>query len=184
MKRSLLLPLVPLAFAGCERPTEPEEAAVSPTLHSSSAAGGYTAVDLGTLGGDDSWAYDINNRGQVVGWSQTSSSPSAFLWEDGEMTDLGPWGVPQGINDRGQVVGRYYSSGTIRALLWERGEVTDLGDLGGGHAEPFGINNRGQVVGTSVTSSGELHAFLWENGVMIDLGSLGGNAYAFGVNER
>ena len=40
-----------------------------------------TMTDLGTLGGATSWAYGINNRGQVVGYSETASGEMrAFLW--------------------------------------------------------------------------------------------------------
>jgi probable HAF family extracellular repeat protein len=55
--------------------------------------------DLGTLGGDNSFALAINEAGQIVGWAETgefyneqaSARPvrHAFLWEDGQMYDLG-----------------------------------------------------------------------------------------------
>ena len=45
--------------------------------------------DLGTLPGDAiSQALGINGRGQVVGLSCGGSGCSAFLWENGVMTDL------------------------------------------------------------------------------------------------
>ncbi len=38
-------------------------------------------LDLSTLGGDESEAHRINNKGQVVGWAQTANGEvHAFLW--------------------------------------------------------------------------------------------------------
>lgn len=37
--------------------------------------------DLGTLGGSTSFVFDINNRGQIVGYSETSSGAThATVW--------------------------------------------------------------------------------------------------------
>ena len=42
----------------------------------------YEIIDLGTLGGDYSYAYGINDSGQIVGWASTSSGYGhAFLYE-------------------------------------------------------------------------------------------------------
>ena len=51
--------------------------------------------DLGTLGGDSSQAYGINDNGQVVGVSTLADGVTshAFLWtEDTGMVDLGDTG--------------------------------------------------------------------------------------------
>ena len=51
----------------------------------------YTIKDLGTLGGDQSYAYGINNSGQIVGASQITGDTAthAFLYSGGTMQDLG-----------------------------------------------------------------------------------------------
>jgi probable HAF family extracellular repeat protein len=48
--------------------------------------------DLGTLGGQESYGYSINNREQVVGYSDTTGNNGAyhaFLYSGGKMRDLG-----------------------------------------------------------------------------------------------
>jgi len=61
----------------------------------------YTLTDLGTLPGEStSVAYGINNLGQVVGQSGSSS----FIYSGGQMTRLGGLPAPIGINDSGQPV--------------------------------------------------------------------------------
>jgi len=63
-------------------------------------------LDLGTFGGANSLATNINDRGQVVGASFTATGEThAFLWEDGVMIDLGtlagPYSVADAINNPG-----------------------------------------------------------------------------------
>lgn len=67
-------------------------------------------VDIGTLGGNISLAWAINNNGQITGYSETISGDThAFLYEDGVMKDLGTMGGAEsrayGISETGQVVG-------------------------------------------------------------------------------
>ncbi|GAC1493651.1 MAG: hypothetical protein NVS2B14_06890 [Chamaesiphon sp.] len=121
-------------------------------------------MDLGTLGGPSSIANGINNKGEVVGDSQTSCTYHAFFYSHGKMTDIGTLGSEfawaKGLNDAGQVVG-YSGQQETHAFLYSYGKMTDLGTLGGKRSVALGINNQGQAIGTSMTPSGQIHAFLY-----------------------
>ena len=154
----------------------------------------FPITDLGTLpGGHRSYAYDINDRGQVVGSRSMASGEShAFLWESrrgtghwrrGGRKDLGTLGgalaQASAINNRGQVVGSSYIEGRLynpdHSFLWEKGRMKDLGTLdpqGPAHNQQSfatAINDREQVVGHSETASGLYRAFVWKKGKMTAL---------------
>jgi probable HAF family extracellular repeat protein len=147
-------------------------------------------TDLGTLGGDTSCAWNINESRQVAGWSETSpgSYTHAFLYSGGAMADLGTLGGNEsrgyGINDLGEVVGQSDTSGVNHAFLYRGGSMADLGTLGGSWSGAIGINNSTQVVGWSYVSGDYTHhAYLYADGLMTDLGTLGGMAStARGIN--
>jgi len=80
-------------------------------------------TDLGTLGGGNSFARDVNSFGQVVGSSQTIGGEShATIWNGGTPIDLntkvaglGPdWVLAYGygINDLDQIVGQVINTVT------------------------------------------------------------------------
>jgi probable HAF family extracellular repeat protein len=149
-----------------------------------------TLTDLGSLGGSGGNALAINDRGQIVGYSQLpSQGSSAFLWEDGVMTDLGrPFGFfasAEAINRRGDVVGIVQGNEGV-AHLWRDGQAIELEDLGGVGSIAFSINSAGQAVGYAVAPSGENRALLWVDGGKTDLGTLAGmnSAWARGINSR
>jgi probable HAF family extracellular repeat protein len=129
-------------------------------------------TDLGTLGGDGSQAWGINNKSQVVGQAQTTSGEwHAAVWENGTVTDLGsfgsdPWAIAVGVNSHGQIVGVSTLPDGIntRGLLWEEGLVIDVqtlipADSGWIIQQAIGINERGQIAGQGL-HNGQLHSFL------------------------
>src|SRR3954467_3838407 len=118
----------------------------------------------------------------------TATQMRTFVWQRGEIQDIGTLGGPDaapgpGCNNQrsGVIVGASYTSftpnaasgvPTIHPFLWDNGTMTDLGSLGGTHSEAQCINNRGQVIGWSNLSGDSIrHAFLWQNGHMQDLGT-------------
>jgi probable HAF family extracellular repeat protein len=161
--------------------------------------------DLGTLGGTNAQALLVNDRGQVVGISYLNSNPSpicapfflatgAFLWDNGEMQDLGSLGgtctLPTDLNDHGQIVGISNLPGdqSFHAFMWENGTVRDLGNtFGGADSSAIAINNAGHAVGWGQTPGDKFaqHASLWKNGVQTDLGTFGTDcAEAFTINSN
>jgi probable HAF family extracellular repeat protein len=127
-------------------------------------------IDLGTLGGNESFAVALNKRGQVVGAAANTipdpfsligwaTQTRAFLWQNRIMQDLGTLGGPDAfavvVNERRLVAGFSYTSyipgpsgiPQIDPFLWENGRMTDLGTLGGPTGFANSLNKQGQVVG-------------------------------------
>jgi probable HAF family extracellular repeat protein len=74
----------------------------------------YTLTYLGTLGGADAVGAEVNEKGQVVGWSNDSlGRKHAFAWDGTRMLDVGrELGIESyatGVNDNGELVGRFTS---------------------------------------------------------------------------
>jgi len=171
---------------------------------SSSDWGGM--IDLGTLGGEESFALAINDWGNVGGVSYTASGKiHAFMIEpldlDGDgvpevwnrdlngdgandlMRDLSPDLVGYGsavcdVNNAKQAVGSY----GIYAVKWENGNgMTYLPTLGGLAGAAVANNDAGNIVGISATGeSGEWHAFFYDGSRIIDMGFDG---YPQAVND-
>lgn len=162
---------------------------------------GGAIQDLGTLGGTDSCAVFINQRGEVAGYSftDTSAAPPVhpFLWHHGTMHDLGTLGgtfaLTNALNNRGDVAGFSFVTGdsVYHPAVWHRrGGISDLGTLGGDTGSVESLNDVTQAVGVADlpgTSGSQLHhAFFWQHGVMTDLGTEDGDpcSLALSINSR
>ncbi len=118
--------------------------------------------NLGTLGGNYSEAWSVNN-GQIVGYADNSAGyKRACLFDangNGNNTDLGSLGGNSSwaysVNNSGQIAGwASDNSNRDRACLFDPAGNIDLGTLGGDESEARAINDIGQVVGQAQNSSG------------------------------
>jgi probable HAF family extracellular repeat protein len=164
-------------------PTAAQATAYAPTY--------LDPIDLGTLGGSETRAYDANG-GRIVGASQTvDGTVHAFKYENGVLTDLGTLGGSTSwafaVNAASTVTGSASLPGdvAVHAFLWtEEGGMLDLGTLGGTYSRASGINDAGRVSGWSqVAGDTSYHAFLWDPTTsMRDLGTFGGDtSFAYDV---
>ncbi|MBL9164018.1 MAG: hypothetical protein JNL18_14920 [Planctomycetaceae bacterium] len=154
-----LVQLAVLALAACW---------LTPAAH---GAATYRIVALDVLpGGSDSYAFGLNDHGQVVGTSTLDRSGNVgrsrpVVWDSSGVprelwTDEGVGGVLQDVNNAGEIVGRYGSGSGIplpgpgvpygRAFYWSSTVGRhDIGFEPLGFSQAVEINEAGQVAGSS-----------------------------------
>ena len=124
----------------------------------------------------ESIAFDINDRGQAVGWEQPGDGASearAVIWTDQGRTATALIGLPgttasaaRAINAHDQVVGSNSVGGNVVPVLWSDGRAYDLNALEGVRDGLFeilaawDINDAGQIVGLAqLRGTSTTHAF-------------------------
>lgn len=158
----------------------------------------YTVVELGDLGGGQSFAYGLNDLNQVVGASTAAGGEThAFLWDEGTMTDLGTLGGPGSrawaINNAGTIVGESLPTGqtgsaNYRAFTYPAGgSMTALATLGGTWSVAYDINESGVICGLSYSNLQREKAVTWTGGAILDIAVAGGStkqrSRAYGIND-
>ena len=159
----------------------------------------YSITDLGSLGGGRTTPMGINNRGAIVGFSDTVDGlKRAFLYNHGSAIDLGTLGGDESfayrVNDNGLIVGRAQDlTGKFHAFVTTitNGaiELTALdAGLGGDFGAARGVNSVGDVIGYYTTSGEHMSVrnriFLYRDFRVEDLGTFGGeDGVAVAVND-
>ena len=150
-------------------------------------------VDLGTLGGQSSYAADINSDDIVVGWSETTTGTThAFRWNSGSgMVDLGTLpgdDISRAVSvlggTTGEILGMSGKNGRWTPVVWSAtGSVRALTiplPSNSSITLPTAFNVRGEVVGSD--AGGREAGWIWseaegKNDLSASLaGALGGNA--------
>ncbi|HLJ96097.1 MAG TPA: hypothetical protein VKU02_23175 [Gemmataceae bacterium] len=156
--------------------------------------------NAGTLPGQGTGAFGINEQGDIVGaYTDPTFAPLGFLLGRGQYTTINdpneaPF-FPQsalGINTLGNVVGMYTDSNIMaHGFLYRNGQYTTLDDpnAGGGGTVAAGINELGQVAGYYFDPVGTIHGFLLNAGHYTTLDdpnagtTTSEGTYALGVNS-
>jgi probable HAF family extracellular repeat protein len=149
-------------------------------------------IDLGTLGGDASFANGAASGDRVVGWARLpDETRHAFLYDGGIMHDLGTLGGVTSqafaMNDAGVVVGSSYPEGSDVEvpMIWTAAggmRALPVPQVNGGQA--LCINRSGQIVGYFIDEV-MVQPFLYADGHATQLPTLGGWASkAYGISDN
>lgn len=134
-------------------------------------AGSYTFTEIGTFGGNTSYALDINEKGELAAQAYLTGYAgwAPAIYSGGVLTNISspiaPGGDAWGINDHGAVVGTNFTK--LQGYIYSNGSTQFIE----GSREALSINNAGQVTGTTTHGT----VYLFDGTTFTDLGAFGGN---------
>jgi probable HAF family extracellular repeat protein len=135
-----------------------------------------------------SWAFDINDGGQVVGGDLPNGQAdyAGFSYSNGTRTELSPLEVLQAlaINTSGQITG---SAGTSagKAFLDTNGVIQNIDTFQNSTgSQGNAVNDSGDVVGEYYTNPYYPRAFLYTNGTLTDIGGNYQQTHAYAINNH
>lgn len=195
------------AIAGCSDAHAPAD--LTPPALAKPGAAGVRILDLGTLGGTQSYGYSLNtpaglNSLLIVGNADPASgAPLAAYW----LVDVGTQEIKKGflpsvtgatqstgydVNQAETIVGWTYfrnpdgTSDGSRATRWAKGAAGWTADLiptlNGSRHDASTINASGWIAGASPTAAAEEHFYLFDGATTIDRGGFGGPVETHDVN--
>jgi probable HAF family extracellular repeat protein len=140
----------------------------------------------------DYWASDINNNGDIVGFTQTDGSTTyAIIYTPENGVEILPMRSAVAINDSREIAGMsgvISDQGTL--MDYTTGEKVAIGTLLGPDSSAHDINAAGTIVGNAALNTisrgwYERHAISFKRGSLNDLGTLGGDqATAVAINNN
>ena len=132
----------------------------------------YEITRIGSFGGADTRATDINDHAHVVGYSflPGETVSKAFVFDGMTMKPLDGLNPESttfayAINNHGDIVGHNVDQTTyhMTALLWTQSEIIDIGaDLRADHSTARDINDHGMVVGQAAIGATFSNGFIWD----------------------
>jgi probable HAF family extracellular repeat protein len=169
-----------------------------PTGEAYSWSSGGGVNYLGTLGGAQSGAYDINEAGVITGFAWPTDAPfstfgQGFIYEDDTMSPLGTYNDPNGysrghgINDSKEIAGRssdgVFAGNPKYTTYWDSSQNLNQFQNAAGYSTAEQINNNGLIVGAArqVTTGSTLYAATWDtagNEHILNAGIFGSKAWS------